>query len=141
MSEKGHLTEDEQVRFKAIVSKRNRPLVDTETKEAARQLPSGAAKVAFIKAHARVEGGWVYTDQWEEALNAGLTAAYRIDFAAHTELLDEALGISEELEGQIQALPLGSEIEFDDPVISVLSEKIVRLRSLIERARTPEEEG
>jgi len=41
--------------------------------------PSDPAKVAFVKAHAAVEGEWLPSDKWEEALDAGLRAAYVID--------------------------------------------------------------
>lgn len=44
------------------------------------QEPSDEAKLAFIKAHTNVEGAWFPSDKWEQALTAGLKAAYAVDF-------------------------------------------------------------
>ena len=49
-----------------------------ERPDAASQ-PSDEAKLAFIKAHTKVMGEWEVTTGWEEALAAGLKAAYAVD--------------------------------------------------------------
>lgn len=40
--------------------------------------PSEAMKLAFIKAHTAVEGEWLPSEKWEEALDAGLRAALAV---------------------------------------------------------------
>lgn len=44
--------------------------------------PSEAAKLAFLKAVSRIEEGLVLHDLWEQGLDAGLVAAYAVDFGA-----------------------------------------------------------
>ena len=51
--------------------------------------PSNKAKLAFIKAHATVMGEWEVTDKWEEALVAGLNAAYAVDLETLLEAAKE----------------------------------------------------